>query len=153
MLKRMSVVRLCFIELLANHCGVVVSNIFVIINTTAQLYYVTTTLSRLNLNSTSSILTHIVSKTFAGIGVLDLLHNSSAAYYVNQPASGMVRLLTGVGFGLASAASDWILGGCLVYDLVAISVGQSSLDSGWSRLLAGYALGAGAILTARNWAL
>ncbi|KAL8755733.1 MAG: hypothetical protein Q9199_003447 [Rusavskia elegans] len=129
-----------------------ISNIFVLINSLSQLYYITAKLPAMNTNSTSSILTHIVSKTFAGIGVLDLLHNGSAAFAKDQPASTMVKALTGVGFGLASVASDWIFGGCLVYDLVALTVGQSSIDGGWAKLLGAYAVGSAAIVGAKNLA-
>ncbi|KAL8866378.1 MAG: hypothetical protein Q9198_008915 [Flavoplaca austrocitrina] len=129
-----------------------ISNIFVIINSLTQLYYITAKLPSMNTNSTSSILTHIVSKTFAGIGILDLLHNGSVAFAKDQPATTMVKALTGVGFGLASAASDWIFGGCLVYDLVALAVGQSALDGGWAKLLGAYAVGSAAIVGAKNLA-
>lgn len=129
-----------------------ISNIFVIINSLSQLYYVIAKLPAMNTNSTSSILTNIVSKTFAGIGVLDMLHNGSVAFAKDQPATTMVKALTGVGFGLASAASDWIFGGCLVYDLVALAVGQSSLDSGWAKTLGAYAVGSAAIVAAKNLA-
>lgn len=129
-----------------------ISNIFVIINSLSQLYYVIVKLPAMNTNSTSSILTNIVSKTFAGIGVLDMLHNGSVAFAKNQPATTMVKALTGVGFGLASAASDWIFGGCLVYDLIALAVGQSALDSGWAKTLGAYAVGSAAIVAAKNLA-
>lgn len=129
-----------------------ISNIFVVINSLTQLYYITAKLPAMNTNSTSSILTNIVSKTFAGIGVLDLLHNGSVAFAKDQPATTMVKALTGVGFGLASVVSDWIFGGCLVYDLVALAVGQSSLDGGWSKILGAYAVGSAAIVGAKNLA-
>ncbi|KAJ4322231.1 hypothetical protein N0V84_004945 [Fusarium piperis] len=90
--------------------------------------------------------------TFAGIGVLDLLHNFSAAYFVNAEPSTAVKVATGVGFGLFSAASDWIFGGCLVYDLAALAVGQSMYgNAGWSRLLGIYAGVAAAIVGMRNF--
>lgn len=92
-------------------------------------------------------MTHVVSKTFAGIGILDFLHNSSAAFFKDQSPSLAVKALTGVGFGLGAAASDWIFGGCLVYDLVALAVGQTG---NWRTLLGMYALGAAGIVTARN---
>lgn len=124
-----------------------ISNAFVTVNTLSQLWYLTTCLGPMNTGSTSSVLTHIVSKTFAGIGVLDLLHNSSAAFFRNQPATFPVKVLTGVGFGLASAASDWIFGGCLVYDLVALAAGQSG---DWRTMLSVSAVGSAGIVTARN---
>lgn len=129
----------------SSHLGI--AHAFVSINTLTQLYYMIARLPPLNRRSTSSILTHIVSKTFAGIGVLDFLHNGSVAFFKDHPATLLVKILTGLGFGLASAASDWIFGGCLVYDLVALAVGQKG---DWGKLLGVYALGAAGIVTARN---
>ena len=123
------------------------ANIFVIINTLSQLYYMTALLPKMNTASTSSVLTHVVSKTFAGIGVLDILHNTSVAYYKDHNATTLIRVLTGVGFGLGGAMSDWIFGGCLVYDLVALAVGQYG---SWRNLLAIYALATAGIVTAKN---
>ena len=126
-----------------------ISDIFVAINSFAQLYYITARLGPMNTKSVSSVLTHIVSKTFAGIGVLDFLHNTSAAFFKDQSPSLAVKVLTGLGFGAASAFSDWIFGGCLVYDLVALAVGQKG---SWRNLLGVYALGSAGIVTARNLA-
>jgi hypothetical protein len=126
------------------------SNIFVIVNTVAQLAYVATRLKPLNTSSTNSILTHIVAKTFAGIGVLDLLHNTSAAYFVDEAPTTAIKVLTGLGFAAASVTSDWIFGGCLAYDLVALAVGQSARDSTWAGLLGAYAAGSAAIVAAKN---
>ena len=120
---------------------------FVTVNTLTQLYYMMAKLQPMDTTSLQSVLTHIVSKTFAGIGVLDFLHNGSVAFFKDQPASLPVKVLTGVGFGLASAMSDWIFGGCLVYDLVAIAVGQGG---SWGKLLGLYAVGSAGIVTARN---
>lgn len=124
------------------------SNIFVIINTLTQIGYISTLLPPLDTRSMPSFLTHVVAKTFAGIGVLDLLHNTSAAYYRNVPPSSLVQIATGVGFAAAASASDWIFGGCLVYDLIALSVGQ---EGGWGRLLGGYAAMTAGIVGLRNW--
>jgi len=129
-----------------------ISNIFVTINSLSQLYYVAIAQPPMNKNSTASMLTHVVSKTFAGIGVLDLLHNTSAAYFKDQSPSLAVRVATGLGFGLMASSSDWIFGGCLVYDLIALAVGQSGRgETGWARLLGGYAVGVGALVAGRNW--
>ena len=124
-----------------------ISHGFVTVNTFSQLWFLTTKLRPMNTGSTSSILTHIVSKTFAGIGVLDFLHNGSAAFFKDQPATFPIKVLTGVGFGLASAFSDWIFGGCLVYDLVALAVGQ---QGDWRTWLSMFAVGSAGIVTARN---
>ena len=129
-----------------------ISNIFVTINSVAQLYYISR-LQPMNTKSTSSVLTHIVSKTFAGIGVLDFLHNTSAGFFRNQPATFPIKVLTGAIFGVASATSDWIFGGCMVYDLVALAVGQRAIGAtDWSNWLSIYAVGAAGIVTARNLA-
>lgn len=97
-----------------NASSLKMANFFVAVNTCAQLYYIMFRLRAMDMNSRSSILTHIVSKTFAGIGVLDILHNTSIAYFQDESASSAVRILTGVGFGLSCALSDWIFGGCKV---------------------------------------
>ncbi|KAH9897470.1 hypothetical protein F4778DRAFT_783050 [Xylariomycetidae sp. FL2044] len=144
-----------------NNSDLKTSNIFVVINSLTQLYYVfgrrrpLPSSPVMNLDSWDSILTHVVSTTFAGIGVLDLLHNASAAYAVgNRGApSALVQVLTGVGFGALAAASDWVFGGCLVYDLVALAVGQRVYGNAqWSNLLGAYAAGTAAIVAAKNWA-
>lgn len=124
------------------------SNIFVTINTVAQVAYVATRLRRMNTTSQTSILTHIVAKTFAGIGILDLLHNTSSAYFVGEVPSTLVKALTGAGFAAAAVTSDWILGSCLVYDLVALTCGQ---EGSWRALLGAYAAGTAAIIGAKNW--
>lgn len=124
------------------------SNVFVIINTLAQLAYIVTQLEPLDWRSTPNWLTHVVAKTFAGIGVLDLLHNTAAAYYVGVAPSQTVQIATGVGFAALASQSDWIFGGCMVYDLVALACGQSG---SWGRLLGAYAAGAAGIVGLRNY--
>lgn len=124
-----------------------ISQAFVAVNTLAQLFYLIARLQPMNTSSTSSILTHVVVKTFAGIGVLDFLHNGAAAFRRGESVTSAIRVLTGVGFGAASAASDWIFGSCLVYDLVALAVGQSG---SWRTLLGAYAVGSAGIVVAKN---
>ena len=125
------------------------SNVCVLINSLSQLYYVFAKLEPMDTSSTTSILTNVVAKTFAGIGVLDLLQNGSVAYFKDAPATMTVKVVTALVFGLASAAGDWIFGGCMVYDLVALAVGQSG---SWRNLLAAYAVGAAGIVGAKNFA-
>ncbi|KAG4427586.1 hypothetical protein IFR05_016930, partial [Cadophora sp. M221] len=93
-----------------NSSALKTANIFVLMNSLAQLTYIFTCLPPMNTRSTSSILTHIVSKTFAGIGVLDLLHNGSVAYFDHQGPNLAVKVVTGVGFALLAACSDWVFG-------------------------------------------
>jgi hypothetical protein len=127
------------------------ANIFVMVNSLTQLYYIFGRLSSMNTSSTSSILTHIVSKTFAGIGVLDFLHNGSVAYFDHQGPNTLVKVLTGFGFGALASMGDWIFGGCLTYDLVALAVGQRGIGgTSWSNLLGFYALGTVGIVAAKN---
>ncbi|TFL04093.1 hypothetical protein BDV98DRAFT_648834 [Pterulicium gracile] len=157
--ERLSAERYAWIYTLGNFCigtwmffwnanQLEISNIFVTINTVSHVAYIATQLPPLNANSTLSITTHLVAKTFAGIGVLDLLHNTSAAYYRGVPPSTMVQALTGMGFIGAAALSDTIFGACLAYDLVALAVGQSG---SWRKLLGAYALGTAAVIGARRW--
>ena len=126
-----------------------ISNIFVVINSLTQLYYVFARLPPMDTSSTTSVLTNIVSRTFAGIGVLDLVHNGSVAYFKDVPATMTVKVVTALGFGLLSAGSDWIFGGCMVYDLVALAMGQTGA---WRNLLGAYAVGAAGIVAAKNLA-
>jgi len=126
-----------------------ISNIFVVVNSLTQLYYVFAKLPAMDTRSTSNVLTNIVSRTFAGIGVLDLVHNGSVAYFKDMAPSMTVKVVTALGFGLASAAGDWIFGACMVYDLVALAAGQSG---SWRNILAAYAVGAAGIVGAKNLA-
>src|SRR4051812_27639734 len=134
-----------------NSSALKLANLFVLINSLTQLTYIFTRLTPMNTRSTPSALTHIVSKTFAGIGVLDLLHNGSVAYFDHQGPNLTAMVLTGVGFAALAGCSDWIFGACFVYDLVAIAVGQRGIgEMGWSNLLGLYALGAVGIVVLRN---
>jgi hypothetical protein len=134
-----------------NSSALKTANVFVLINSFTQIYYIFGRLPPMNTRSTSSVLTHIVSKTFAGIGVLDFLHNGSVAYFDHQGPTRAVKVLTGLGFGALASASDWIFGGCLVYDLVALAIGQRGIgETSWSNLLGVYAIGAAGIVAAKN---
>ena len=136
-----------------NNAALKTSDIFVTINTLTQLYYVFGRLPPMNTSSKPSVLTHLVAKTFAGIGVLDLLHNGSVAFFdgATSDPSTLVKVVTGLGFGALASMSDWIFGGCLVYDLVALAVGQRIYTgTGWSNLLGVYALATAGIVGARN---
>ncbi|KAK7529461.1 uncharacterized protein J3D65DRAFT_580131 [Phyllosticta citribraziliensis] len=140
----------------SSHLGL--SNIFVAITTLAHLLYLTTALPPLRRHSSASFLTHAVAKAYTGISVLDMLHNTSAAFYAGVAApSGAVKVLTGVGFAVGAALGDWMLGACLVYDLAAFSVGQRGRTDAdpaasreWSHLLGWYILGTAAIVLVKN---
>ena len=112
------------------------SNLFVIINKVAQLGYIATAPEPLDRRSTPNFSTYIVAETIPGIGILDLLHNTSAAYYRDVPPSGLVQIATGVCFVAAASVSDWIFGGCLVYDvapLVLVWLERAGVIS-WERM-------------------
>ena len=127
-----------------------ISQVFVTINTLTHLYYLVAKQPRMDTKSASSVLTHVNSKMTGGIGILDLLHNGSAAFFQGAQPSSAVKILTGLGFGVASASSDWIFGACLIYDLVALTVGQAGT---WGSLLGAYTVGSAAIIGAKNWAM
>ncbi|CCU82091.1 hypothetical protein BGHDH14_bgh01831 [Blumeria hordei DH14] len=127
------------------------ANLFVMVNSFTQLYYVFGRLPPMELQSISSILTHAMSTTLAGIGILDLLHNGSVAYFDHQGPNLAVKILTLVFFIGLVYFSDWLLGACLVYDLVALSVGQWGIgQKSWGMLLAIYALGSAFIVILQN---
>jgi hypothetical protein len=114
-----------------NSSNLKLAHVLVIVNT-----HTTAKLPPMDRRSTSSVLTHSVSRPFAGIGVFGFLHNESVAFFKDQSATTAIKVLTGLGFGLAGTASGWNLGGgCLVYDLVALAVGRKG---DWRTLLSFY---------------
>ncbi|KAI6248679.1 hypothetical protein HI914_02467 [Erysiphe necator] len=134
-----------------NQSDLKMANVFVLINSFTQLYYIFGRLLPMKKGSTSSLLTHLVSKTFAGIGFVDILHNSSVAYFDHQGPNTTVKILTAVVFGALATKSDWIFGGCLVYDLIALAVGQRGIgEQEWGNLLAFYAAGTAFIVVLAN---
>jgi len=70
------------------------------------------------------------------------------AFYGGIPPSNLVKALTGVGFALGAASSDWIMGGCLVYDLIGLAVGQTGQ---WQTLLGIYAAATAGIVGVKNF--
>lgn len=85
--------------------------------------------------------------------MLDLLHNGAVAYFNHQNPGVLTKSLTGVGFGVLASCSDWIFGGCSIYDLAALAIGQRQYGNyGWSDLLAIYAGGTAAIVALKNLA-
>jgi hypothetical protein len=115
------------------------------VNSLSQLLYVTTLLPPRNKDNT---LTHLVAKTFAGIGILDLLHNGSVALYPGVPPNMLVKVLTGIGFGAGALMSDGIMGFCLAYDLLGLFLGQRG---DWKVLLGGYTAGVAGLVGYRTW--
>ncbi|CCG82287.1 protein of unknown function [Taphrina deformans PYCC 5710] len=107
------------------HLGI--ADIFVNINSAAQLYYVFAVLAPI---SNENKLTHVVAKMFAGIGILDVVDNASSAfanYQFNGYTPGIVTyILTVVAAAGLGYISDPILGACIVYDFLALFAGQIS---------------------------
>ncbi|KAK4206577.1 hypothetical protein QBC37DRAFT_300531 [Rhypophila decipiens] len=146
----------------------------VALNTIIQLYYLFIRLPSLphksaiypgsslpkstimNLSSTSSFLTHVVIKTFAGISILDFIHNGSLVFFNHGMAvSNMTKVLTGLGFATLTLAggksSDFIFGGSLVYDLAGLAVGQRVYGNvEWSKMLGIYAGATGLMVGLKN---
>ncbi|TDL19435.1 hypothetical protein BD410DRAFT_752351 [Rickenella mellea] len=102
------------------------SELMVAINTFSQLYAV----SQLPPVGPENRLTHFVAKSFAGIGILDLFDNGGVAMRYPAPPSFAVQAMTSACFLASSVMSDWIMGGVLVYDLVAMAVGQKDTWGG-----------------------
>lgn len=121
-----------------------VSDIFVMINSLSQLYYV---FARLPPMDAQNWPTHIVAKTFAGVGVLDALHNTSAAFFPGATATLPDYLLAGIGFTAGTLLSDGIFGACLVYDLLALYLGQTG---NWQTFLGVAAVGNGLIVAIKS---
>lgn len=62
----------------------------------------------------------------------------------------MAKVLTGIGFAGLASVNSWVFGGCLVYNFLGLSVGQSALDSQLRRLLGAYAIGSAVIVGMEN---
>ncbi|OSD01174.1 hypothetical protein PYCCODRAFT_1445880 [Trametes coccinea BRFM310] len=100
------------------------SQVLVTINTVAQLLAVAALPPLTPNSSTLMRLTHYVAKTFAGIGVLDLVDNGGVALMYRAPPSTLIQAASYAFFPLAAAASKPLFGSILLYDVVAIAVGQ-----------------------------
>ncbi|EJD03486.1 uncharacterized protein FOMMEDRAFT_154558 [Fomitiporia mediterranea MF3/22] len=122
-----------------NHEKFTASQLLVSINTFAQLYAV----ARLPAYTQQTALTHWVAKTTAGIGLLDFVDNGAVALAYSPPPSTLVQILAAAFFGIPSILGDPILGGCIIYDLVALYSGQ---QGSWRSTLGWFATGSAAIV-------
>ncbi|PCH34173.1 hypothetical protein WOLCODRAFT_94949 [Wolfiporia cocos MD-104 SS10] len=134
------------------------SQVLVTINTVAQLFAIAR-LPPLTASSTALMrLTHLVAKTFAGIGVLDLIDNGGVMLRYRAPPSTLVQALTYTLFPLATTASTPFFGSILLYDVIAVVVGQRSVPLagdwsarlGWTALAMGGVVGVKAFLSPRK---
>ncbi|WVR09497.1 hypothetical protein IAU60_006565 [Kwoniella sp. DSM 27419] len=138
------------------------SNVFVLINSLTQLYYVYA-LRDPAPKTYQSKLTNIINLTFAGIGVLDLFHNATAAYFPGVAPNALVQILTPLASVLTALVSPLLFGACIAYDLFGVAVGQHQMASraiggmgggggeGWARLLGAAGLGVAGIVAARAY--
>ncbi|KAI0778913.1 hypothetical protein BD413DRAFT_466092 [Trametes elegans] len=135
------------------------SQLLVTINTVAQLLAVA---ALPPLTPSSSYLlkfTHIVAKTFAGIGVLDFIDNGGVALRYRAPPSSLVQAATYAFFPLAAAASKPMFGSVLLYDIVAVAVGQMGVFGagewptrlGWTALATAGVVGVKAVPTLKQY--
>ncbi|TBU41747.1 hypothetical protein BD309DRAFT_867707 [Dichomitus squalens] len=118
------------------------SQVFVTINTAVQLLAVAALPPVRPDSPMLHKLTHLVAKTFAGIGVLDFIDNGGVAFRYRPPPSSIVQALTYIFFPVATAYSGPLFGSVLLYDLVAVTVGQMGVQGagpwptrlGWTTL-------------------
>jgi len=105
------------------------ADLFVIVNTLQSLYWVYAKRAP-RPNTWQQKLANAVGVSFAGIGVLDFLHNTSIGFFTRQSPSTAVKWSALLGFPIASYLSPVSMGLSFVYNQVAIALGQWSLASG-----------------------
>ncbi|GFZ50812.1 hypothetical protein JCM24511_08570 [Saitozyma sp. JCM 24511] len=133
------------------------ANVPVVINTLTQLYYMLF-LRDPSPRSYQSMLTNAVNITFTGIGVLDIFHNTTAAYFPHIAPNLLTQIATVVAAPLSALSTPLLFGACIAYDLFGVAVGQHQLaqkalgayggggGEGWARLLGGLGLGVAGIV-------
>lgn len=105
-------------------------------------------------------------KSTAGLitsGILDLFHNTSAAYFPGLPPNFLTKIFTIAAAPLTALVSPLLFGACIAYDLFGIAIGQHQLaqkaiggmggggGESWARLVGGLGFGVAAIVGARAW--
>ncbi|KAI0706267.1 hypothetical protein C8T65DRAFT_577336 [Cerioporus squamosus] len=131
------------------------SQVLVTINTVAQLAAVAALPPLTPTSPMIHRLTHLVAKTFAGIGVLDFIDNGGVFLRYRAPPSALVQALTYILFPVGAMSSSPLFGSVLLYDLVAIAVGQAGVYGagpwpmrlGWTSLATSILVGIKAIPT------
>ncbi|WWD19176.1 hypothetical protein CI109_103634 [Kwoniella shandongensis] len=138
------------------------SNVLVLINTLTQLYY-TFYLRNKSPKTYQAKLTNIINITFAGIGVLDMFHNTAAAYFPGMPPNTLVQIATALAAPLTALTTPLAFGACIAYDLFGVAVGQHQLaqkavlglggggGENWAKLLGGLGVGVVGIIGARAY--
>lgn len=132
--------------------GFNMSQILVTINTAAQLLAVARLPSLTAASPTLLWTTHLVAKTFAGIGILDFIDNGGVAARLRAPPGAVLQGLTYAMFPTVAAMSGPIFGSTLVYDLLGMYVGQRAVAGAgsWSAGLGWTALATGGIVVAKG---
>ncbi|GJF00202.1 hypothetical protein PsYK624_164820 [Phanerochaete sordida] len=132
--------------------GFNMSQVLVTVNTAAQLYAVAR-LPPLTAQSPALLwATHLVAKSFAGIGILDFVDNGGVATRLRAPPSATVQGLAFGFFPVLAAMSGPIFGSTLVYDLLGMYVGQRDVvgAGSWSAGLGWTALATGGIVVVKG---
>lgn len=137
----------------------VASQILVTINTVAQLTAVAALPPLTPSSPMLHRLTHLVAKTFAGIGVLDFIDNAGVALQYRASPSPIVQAATYIFFPIAAASSSPFFGSVLLYDIVGVAVGQMGVAGagpwpmrlGWASLATSVIVGLKTVPTIRKY--
>ncbi|BFZ58756.1 hypothetical protein PYCC9005_005821 [Savitreella phatthalungensis] len=120
-----------------NSKHLVVSLLFVLINSGAQLFYVFGPLGQM---TSDAMQTHLVAKMFAAIGILDIVDNASSAFFPYKMTGfhpGLITYVLALFLTLVLAAvSDAMFGVLLTYCYVALTLGQLG-EGMWALVLVG----------------
>jgi hypothetical protein len=100
-------------------------------------------------------------------GVLDLFHNTAAAYFPGVAPNTLTTIATVVAAPLTALVSPLLFGACIAYDLFGVAIGQHQIaqkalgaalkgaggggGEGWARLVGAVGVGVSAIVGARAW--
>lgn len=100
-------------------------------------------------------------------GVLDLFHNTAAAYFPGVAPNTLTQIATVVAAPLTALVSPLLFGACIAYDLFGVAIGQHQIaqkaigaaltasggggGEGWARLVGAVGLGVSAIVGARAY--
>jgi hypothetical protein len=91
-------------------------------------------------------------------GILDIFHNTTAAYFPHIAPNLLTQIATVVAAPLSALSTPLLFGACIAYDLFGVAVGQHQLarkalgayggggGEGWARLMGGLGLGVAGIV-------
>jgi hypothetical protein len=104
-----------------------------------QLYAV----SLLPLVTHDNLATQLNAKSLAALSVLLCVQATGILFHIRPPPNTFIQALAGVFFGIAGLVSDPIFGAGIVYDLIALAIGQHRL---WAKELTWLTLAVGAVV-------